>query len=411
MIGWLDCAAGASGDMFLGALVDAGAPMAAIQAAIDALGTEPIRLEARVVQRQGIGATKVDVHAPRTNLTRTWAHLRGQLQEAALAEPVRRVALAAFERLARAEAVVHRTEPEHVHFHEVGALDAIADVVGAAAGLHALGVEALGASTVTLGNGMVRGEHGLVPVPAPAVLELLREAGAPVWAGPSVREMCTPTGAALLAATVRDWGPMPVMTVRRVGTGAGSRDLAEVPNVLRLVLGTPVVGTIGATTVGATETATGAIAVLLECNVDDLDPRLWPDVLAGLLTAGASDAWLTPILMKKGRPAHTLHVLCAEQRGPALRREIFDRTSTIGVRQLTVGKYALDREYGAVEVGGHRVGVKLARLEGRLVNLSVEFDDVRAAAEALGEPAKEVLRAATAAAHATYGDPGGPITG
>jgi uncharacterized protein (TIGR00299 family) protein len=355
------------------------------------------------VHRHGLGATKVDVHVPRSNLTRTWAHLRDQLHQAALAEPVRRVALATFERLARAEAAVHRTEPEQVHFHEVGALDAIADVVGAAAGLHALGVESLVASTVTLGNGMVRAEHGLLPVPAPAVLELLREAGAPVWAGPAPCEMCTPTGAALLAATVREWGSMPELTVHRIGVGAGSRDLDELPNVLRLVLGTPVRQAEPA----GTGTGTGRVATVLECNVDDLDPRLWPDVLAGLLAAGASDAWLTPILMKKGRPAHTLHVLCAEHQVPALRREIFDRTSTIGLRQFTVAKVVLDREHGTVDVHGHPVGVKLARLDGEVVNVSVEFEDVRAAAEVLAVPVKELLWAATAAAHTAYRDRAG----
>jgi pyridinium-3,5-bisthiocarboxylic acid mononucleotide nickel chelatase len=393
MIGWLDCAAGASGDMFLGALLDAGAPVQAMQQAIDAVGTEPIRLEVSPVQRQGIGATKVDVHAPRSNLTRTWGNIRGELERAGLAEPVRRVALDAFARLARAEAAAHRTEPDQVHFHEVGALDAIADVVGTAAGVHALGITRVVASTVTLGTGMVRGEHGLLPVPGPAVLELLREAGAPVWAGPAPYEMCTPTGAALLAALVGSWGPIPAMTVRRIGVGAGSRDLAELPNMLRLVLGEP----------ADAAPATDAGTLLLESNVDDLDPRLWPDVLDRLLRAGASDAWLTPILMKKGRPAHTLHVLCPAPAAAAVRHEVFRRTSTIGLRESVVGKHALDRDMGTVRVSGEPIGVKVARLHGEVVNVSVEFEDVRRAAECLRLTVKEVLRAATAAAHREYG--------
>jgi pyridinium-3,5-bisthiocarboxylic acid mononucleotide nickel chelatase len=395
MMGWLDCTAGASGDMFLGALVDAGAPVEAIEQAIGALGTEPIALEVSTVERQGIGATKVDVRVPRTNLTRTWGHIRNRLEGADLAEPVRRVALEAFARLARAEAAVHRTTPEQVHFHEVGALDAIADVLGTAAGVHALGITRLTASTVTLGTGMVRGEHGLLPVPGPAVLELLREAGAPVWAGPAPYEMCTPTGAALLSALVDTWGSMPAMTVRRIGAGAGTRELAELPNILRLVLGEPV---------AAAESGPGDHGtVLLESNVDDLDPRLWPDVLDRLLGAGASDAWLTPILMKKGRPAHTLHVLCPAPAADAVRHEVFRRTSTIGLRESTVGKHALERQFGAVEVAGERVAVKVARLHGEVVNVSVEFEDVRRAADALHLPVKEVLRAATAAAHREYG--------
>jgi uncharacterized protein (DUF111 family) len=193
--------------------------------------------------------------------------------------------------------------------------------------------------------------------------------------------------------------------VDRIGVGAGSRDLDELPNVLRLVLGTPARQAEPAGT--GTGTGTGRVATVLECNVDDLDPRLWPDVLTGLLSAGASDAWLTPILMKKGRPAYTLHVLCADDQVPVLRREIFGRTSTIGLRQLTVGKVALDREYGTVDVHGHPVGVKVARLDGEVVNVSVEFEDVRAAADTLAVPVKELLRAATAAAHTAYRDRAG----
>lgn len=385
MIGWLDCAAGASGDMLLGALVDAGVPVAVLQAAVDAVGAEPVELRVSAVARHGIGATKVDVLAPDSAPGRTWAGVRALLEAAGLADPVRATALDAFARLARAEAAVHRTAPDDVHFHEVGALDAIADVVGTAAGLHFLGLDALTAGPVSLGaGGTARSGHGVIPVPAPAVLGVLAEAGAPVRAGAVEKEMCTPTGAALLAAAVTGWGPLPPMTPVRTGYGAGGRDPAELPNVLRLVLGEPAVDT---------------SSLLLEANVDDLDPRLWPDVLDRLLAAGAGDAWLSAILMKKGRPAHTLHVLCTADRAPAVRAEVFRRTSTIGLREIRVGKTALDREYGAVQVAGHRIGTKTARLDGAVVNVSVEFEDVRRAADALGLPVKEVLRAATAASH------------
>lgn len=390
MIGWLDCAAGASGDMLLGALVDAGVPVVTLQGAIDAIGVEPVSLAVTAVTRQGIAAAKVEVTAPRSTVTRTWANIRGQLENADLPEPVRATALDAFARLARAEATVHRTSPEQVHFHEVGGLDAIADVVGTAAGLHALGIRRLSAGTVALGSGMTRGEHGLIPVPGPAVLALLSEVGAPVWSGPAPYEMCTPTGAALLAATVTDWGPLPAMTVTAVGAGAGSRDLSEVPNVLRLVLGEPVDG------------PSPGSALLLETNVDDLDPRLWPDVLDQLLSAGASDAWLTPILMKKGRPAYTLHALCPDDAVEEVRRTIFARTSTIGLRVTGIGKHALEREQATVRVDGQPIGVKVARDGGRVVNVSVEFEDVQRAADELGLPVKEVLRAATAAAHRAH---------
>ncbi|MBA3279727.1 MAG: nickel pincer cofactor biosynthesis protein LarC [Geodermatophilaceae bacterium] len=390
MIGWLDLTAGASGDMLLGALVDAGAAVAVMQEAVDAIGVEPVHLSVSSTTRHGLAATKVDVKAPRSTVTRTWANIRAQLESAPLAEPIRRSALDAFSRLAGAEADVHRTTPEQVHFHEVGGLDAIADVVGVCAGLHALGLTELSAGPVSLGSGMSRGEHGFIPIPGPAVLQLLSDVAAPVWSGPAPYEMCTPTGAALLATTVTRWQEMPQMRVRTVGHGAGSRDVDEVANIVRLVLGEPV---------GQPDSGT---AVLLESNLDDMDPRLWPDVLAALLTAGASDAWLTPILMKKGRPAYTLHALCAPTAEAAVRKQIFARTSTIGLRRIPVGKYALDREQASVRVQGEQIGVKLARDDGRVVNVSVEYEDVARAAQRLDLPVKEVLRAATAQAHRLF---------
>jgi pyridinium-3,5-bisthiocarboxylic acid mononucleotide nickel chelatase len=384
VIGWLDCAAGASGDMLLGTLVDAGVPVEVLQEAVDAVGVEPISLTVSTVERHGIGATRVSVSTAETAHRRTWADVRDLL--AGLDVPVRDTALDAFGRLARAEAAVHRVPADDVHFHEVGGLDAIADVVGTAAGLHHLGLDALLAGPVTVGSGgMARSGHGGIPVPAPAVLGILAEAGAPIQGGPAPYEMCTPTGAALLAATVTQWGPLPALTPVRVGVGAGGRDPAELPNLLRLVLGVPA---------GSRTTA-----VVLETNVDDLDPRLWPDVLDRLFAAGASDAWLTPILMKKGRPAHTLSALCPLGTVEAVRAEIFRRTSTLGVRELPVGKTALARESGSVTVGGERIATKLARLDGAVVNVSVEYEDVRRAADALGLPVKEVLRAATSAAY------------
>lgn len=390
-IAWWDCSAGASGDMFLGALVGAGAPIAALQAAVDAVATEPVLLSVSEVTRGGLAATKVDVVAPQSSVVRTWASVRGLLESAALAEPVRRTALAAFAALATAEGAAHRTTPEEVHFHEVGGLDAIADIVGAAAGLHALGIEAATASPVTLGSGTVRGSHGLLPVPTPAVVSLLSAAGAPVSAGPARYEMCTPTGAALLAATVTGWGGLPPMRVTAVGTGAGNRELDEIPNVLRLLLGTPV---------AAAAEKLPAEMLVLEANVDDLDPRLWPAVLDRLLEAGAADAWLTPILMKKGRPAHTLAVLVGPGGADAVRRIVFTETTTIGVRESRVSRQALTRETATVMVEGQEIRMKLARLDGAVVNALPEYDDVAAAAAALGRPAKAVLVAASAAAAA-----------
>ncbi|MGY1688991.1 nickel pincer cofactor biosynthesis protein LarC [Geodermatophilus sp. SYSU D01105] len=387
MIGWLDLAAGASGDLLLGALVDAGVPLEVPASAVAALPVERIRLVTEQVSRHGLGATRVHVHAPPSTASRTWADVRALLGATALAPAIRDGALAVFERLAVAEGRVHRVAPEGVHFHEVGALDALADVVGVVAALEHLRLDRLTASPVALGSGSARGAHGVVPVPAPAVLELL--AGAPVHAGPVPAEACTPTGAALLAARVDEWTTLPPMRVARVGTGAGARDPEQLPNVVRLVLGEP-------------QQPAPASAVVLEANVDDLDPRLWPGVLDRLLAAGASDAWLTPILMKKGRPAHTLSVLCPPDAVDAVRRTVFTTTSTIGLRVLPVGKVALERASASVEVLGGRVGVKLAVLDGAVVNVSVEFEDVAALAADLGAPVKEVLRAATAAAEAAH---------
>jgi uncharacterized protein (TIGR00299 family) protein len=388
-LAWLDCAAGASGDMLLGALVDAGVAIGELQVAVDAVGVEPIALRATEVTRCGVAATKVDVACSDQPTQRGWREIRRLLDQAALAEPVRALALATFERLAHAEAAVHRADPDDVHFHEVGALDAIADVVGAAAGLVALGADRVHAGPVTLGSGTVRGAHGALPVPAPAVLELLRAAGAPVRGGDAPYEMCTPTGAALLAAAVTEWGPVPPMRVTATGSGAGGRDLPGQPNILRLVVG------------DAIDAAPPAgEAIVLEANVDDLDPRVWPSVLAHLLAAGASDAWLTPILMKKGRPAHTLSVLVADAAAEDVRRAVFTHTSTIGLREARYAKRALDREIATVDVDGEPVRVKLARLDGAVVNAQPEYDDVAAVAERLGRPVRVVLAAAVAAAHA-----------
>jgi pyridinium-3,5-bisthiocarboxylic acid mononucleotide nickel chelatase len=387
MIGWLDLSAGASGDMLLGALVDAGAPLEVPSQAIATLPVEQIRLVTEQTTRHGLGATRVHVHTPSSDEHRTWADVRSLLTEAALDPAVRDGALAVFERLAVAEGRVHRVPPEAVHFHEVGALDALADVVGVVAGFAHLGLAHLSASPVALGSGSARGAHGVVPIPGPAVLELLR--GIPVVAGPVPAEMCTPTGAALVASLVRTWTTLPAMSVDRVGTGAGGRDPEELPNVVRLVLGGP----------GEPQ---GAGPVVLETNVDDLDPRLWPSVLDGLFAAGASDAWLTPILMKKGRPAHTLSVLCRPEAVADVEAAVFTSTSTIGMRVVPVGKVALERLQATVEVLGGRVGVKVAVHGDRLVNVSVEYEDVAALAAERGLPVKEVLRAATAAAEAAY---------
>jgi hypothetical protein len=241
-------------------------------------------------------------------------------------------------------------------------------------------------SPVAVGSGSINGSHGPLPVPPPAVAELLR--GVPSLAGPGTGELCTPTGAALLATLATGWGPQPAMTTRTIGVGAGRRDPDTHANVLRLLVGEPA--------------HASTTPLLIESNIDDLDPRVWPAVITALLEAGASDAWLTPILMKKGRPAHTLSVLVGSDRAPAVRSAIFRHTSTIGVREHPLGKHALEREMVTVTVDGHEIGVKLAREGGVLVNAQPEYDDVAAAARALGRPVSEVLADAIAESRAFF---------
>ena len=397
MIGWVDASAGASGDMLLGALVGAGVPVDALDRAVASVAPEAVRLTAEPVTRRGFAATKVDVRVADSSTHRTWRDVRALLDAADLPTGVASRAHAAFERLARAEAAVHGTRPDDVHFHEVGALDAIADVVGACAGLEHLGLDTLVVSPVAVGSGRVRGAHGDMPVPPPAVTELLR--GVPSWAGPGggpAGELCTPTGAALLTSSATTYGAQPGMAVERVGVGAGGRDPRSHANVLRLLVGTPLPDP-GYPADPADPGDPGGASLLLETNVDDLDPRLWPDVVAALMAAGAADAWLTPILMKKGRPAHTLAVLVSADAAPAVRAEVFRQTSTIGLRQTLVGKVALERRTTTVAVGGRPVRVKMALSDGVVVNVQPEYDDVAALARSTGRPAKEVLADAVVA--------------
>jgi pyridinium-3,5-bisthiocarboxylic acid mononucleotide nickel chelatase len=391
---WIDASSGASGDMLLGALLGAGVPVEVLQGAVDAIAPEPVALRVERVSRNGFAATRCHVEIADSVQHRTWRGIRDLLAAADLEDEVRRLATRTFERLAQAEAEVHGSDPLDVHFHEVGALDAIADVVGVCAGfVHLWSRQArptndVVVSPVAVGSGTVRGAHGTLPVPPPAVAELLR--GVPSYAGPPgapAMELCTPTGAALLVTLATAWGPQPPMVTVAIGVGAGGRDPEGHANVLRLL-------------VGSEEPVPGQDTrppLLLETNVDDLDPRVWPAVIAALLDAGASDAWLTPILMKKGRPAHTLSVLVAADLAEPVRAAIFRQTSTIGLREQPLGKHALDREMVTVEVDGQPIAIKLARHDGVLVNAQPEYDDVVRAAAALGRPVNDVLLDATAA--------------
>jgi pyridinium-3,5-bisthiocarboxylic acid mononucleotide nickel chelatase len=387
MHAWIDASAGIAGDMLLGALLDAGADLEAVRAAVRSLVGESVTITVSEVTRAGLRAAKAEVEVREADQPhRTWTDVRAMIDKAGLAEPVRRSAQAVFARLATAEGRVHGIPAEAVSFHEVGALDSIADVVGVCAALADLNITSLSAGAVALGSGQVKGAHGVLPVPVPAVAELARDWR--VYAG-GEGELTTPTGMALLTELADHCADLPAMVVQGVGVGAGTKDIAGRANVTRVVLGE-----------AAAETAPTSPALLLEANVDDLDPRLWPDVLSRLLLAGADDAWLVPITMKKGRPAHILTVLCDPRRAGALRAEVLSLTSTLGVRQTETSKYALPRSWFPVDVAGGPVAVKVAHHDGVIVQVSPEFESVAARAAALDRTQHEVLTATVAAAAA-----------
>ncbi len=398
-IAWIDARNGVAGDMLLGALVDAGASLDAVQAAVDAVLPDTVRLTRHEVSRAGLRACKVEVAVLVPDLPhRDWAVIRSMIESAPLKPSVRDRALAVFGALARAEARAHGIDVEHVHFHEVGAWDSMADIVGVCAAVDELGLAALSAGPVGVGSGSIRTAHGEIPVPVPAVLELAT--GWALLAGGD-GELATPTGMALVT-TLADQAPaLPDSRVLGVGLGAGSRDDPGRPNIVRVVVAEPV---------GADGPAAGARdAWLLECNVDDLDPRLWPGVLTALLDAGADDAWLSPILMKKGRPAHTLHVLTAAATLPALRDEVFRLVPTLGVRELPATKHVLERGWVGVQVDDQPVRIKLGHRDGRIVTATPEFADVAGAALALGLAERDVLAKAAAAAIAAGLVSGGEV--
>jgi uncharacterized protein (TIGR00299 family) protein len=425
----VDASAGVAGDMLVGALIDAGAPLGVLQAAVDAVVPDTVRLRVESVRRAGLRATKATVDLlAEDQPQRRWSDIRSLLERADLAPAVRAGALAVFARLAQAEARAHGIDVEDVHFHEVGAWDSIADVVGVAAGLVALGVDTLSAGPVALGSGSVRTAHGEMAVPVPAVLELA--AGWRVVSGGD-GERATPTGMAVLAALAQRCEDLPPLAVDAAGVGAGTKDAPGRANVVRVVVGTrrpPASrGATAASRPGSEAAASEALvpagtealyavapeagdAVVLEANVDDLDPRLWPEVLAGLLRAGALDAWLVPILMKKGRPAHILGVLVADDQVADLEREIFALVPTLGIRATRVHRAALERLWRAVDVDGAQVRVKVGHAGGVVVTATPEFEDVAGVARDAGVPVRHVLERAGAAAVAAGLTPGSRLS-
>jgi uncharacterized protein (TIGR00299 family) protein len=387
---WIDASAGLAGDMLLGALLDAGASLDGVRAAVTAVIPGDVQIAAAPVRRAGMRAVRAEVTSTvEDHPHRSWATIRDLLGAADLDERVRARAQRVFATLAEAEARVHGVTADEVHFHEVGAWDSIADVVGVSAALDDLGVASLSAGPVAVGSGRTRGAHGDLPVPVPAVLEMA--AGWQVFAG-GEGELATPTGLAIVRALAERCGPIPLMEVYAVGVGAGSKDTSARANVVRVAIGSMLAAPSGH---GDAEPMW-----VLETNIDDLDPRVWPSVLEALVEAGAADAWLVPILMKKGRPAHTLCVLTTPDGREDLRSLVLSLTSTLGVREREVVRTALDRTWVSVPVGDAEVRVKVAHRDGEIVHATVEFADAAALAARRHVPVRQVLDEANAAADA-----------
>jgi len=379
VIAYLDCVGGLAGDMLLAALLDAGASEAALRGVPGRLGLDGVSIEIERVERHGISALHVDVASERPAGERSWPSLREQVAAAAVPERALRV----LERLAEAEADVHGIPVEEVHFHELGAVDTLVDVVGAVTLLDELRVERVVCSPLPSGRGVVRTEHGVLPLPAPATAALL--VGAPLFGVDLEAELVTPTGAALASTLADGWGPLPPMTLERVGYGAGTADWAERANLVRVLLGRGVEG-------GETD------VVLLETNLDDLLPELVPDAVERCFAAGALDVWTAPVGMKKGRPGVVLSALARPAAEAAVARAILEETTALGVRVARLRRYELEREERSVALDGQVVRVKLGRLDGRIVNVAPEHDDCLAVARATGASVKSVWAAALAAA-------------
>jgi pyridinium-3,5-bisthiocarboxylic acid mononucleotide nickel chelatase len=372
-VAWFHCFAGIAGDMALGALLDAGADLDEVRALCRQVPVPEWDLRVEAVLRGGIAATHADVRAHSTTVVRTYGHITGLLEEARLPARVRDRAQAAFAALATVEGRLHRRPREQVHFHEVGGVDAIVDIVGTCAALEVLGVDEVHVSPIANGRGMIRSSHGLLPNPAPAVVALLE--GAPTYGIEVAVELTTPTGAALMSTLATGWGPLPPMRVTASGFGAGTRDLVEVPNMTQVVLG-----------VTAPAATPGQPVVLLEANVDDATGETLAHAIAALLEAGAHDAWVTPIVMKKGRPAHTVSALCDPAATTAIAAVLTAETGSFGVRGSRLERWPRPRRFGEVEVEGRLIRVKVTG--GRA---KAEHDDAAVVARATGLPLREVV--------------------
>jgi pyridinium-3,5-bisthiocarboxylic acid mononucleotide nickel chelatase len=388
-VAYLDCFSGISGDMLLGAFVQAEVSADLLRETLAALKIGAT-LDVRTVDRSGISAVKVDVlvkghaaehaHHHHHHEHRSLASIRMLIEQAALPEPVKATAIRTFELLGASEAKIHNVPVESIHFHEIGAVDTIADIVLVAAAVHASGIDSWQASPVNVGGGTVECAHGTFPVPAPATADLLR--GAPTWSSGAVGELVTPTGAALLRALDCRFGPAPAMRVEKIGYGAGTRNPAGAANVLRLSLGTTDVAS-------PEETVT-----VLETAVDDLNPQVIAYVTGLAFQLGALDVMCTPVFMKKNRPGTLITVLTDREHAPQLEELLFRETSTLGLRIREERRRCLERRIETVATPWGDVRIKIGLRDGREVQASPEFEDCRQIAEARKLPVKQVIEAA-----------------
>jgi uncharacterized protein (TIGR00299 family) protein len=384
-IAYFDCFSGISGDMTLGALVDAGVDPEAIRGAVAKLGLE-CELSFETVHRAGFRSTYAKVRAPEQHAHRHLHHIEAIVEQAQLPARQADLALRIFRKLGEAEAKAHGIDLKKVHFHEVGAVDSIVDIVGAAVGLDLLGVDRIEASPIPPGRGSVMAAHGRMPLPTPGTAELLK--GIPLAESTADFEQTTPTGAAILATVAESFGPLPAMTIEAIGHGAGTADPKGLANIVRLFVGKAAV-------------PAGSDRVwVLETNLDDLPGEVVGYATAQLMAAGALDAFVTPVLMKKNRPGVIVTAICQEADIPAMEEILFRETTTLGIRRYPVGRHKLQRRAVEVETPFGRVRGKLGWLEGRPPQFSPEYDDCARVAAERGQALRDVYQAA----HAAYAE-------
>jgi uncharacterized protein (TIGR00299 family) protein len=384
---YFDCFSGISGDMTLGALIACGVDPTALKTALMGLNVPGWDLTAADVSRNGIGAIDVTVVGAEEDQGhgRHLSDIEEILNSSQLSERVRTQAMAIFTRLAEAEARIHQTTVDRIHFHEVGAVDAIVDIVGACIGLEMLEIDRITCSAIPISHGFTECMHGVIPIPAPATMELLK--GIPTYPVDVRGEIVTPTGAAIVSTLAEGFGRPPAMTISITGYGAGKKEFGDTPNLLRLTIGEEL----------SAESAGMPEVVIIEANIDDMSPQLYDVLFERLLAAGAADVTLTPIIMKKGRPAIQLSTVCSPASVEKVSTAIFRETTTLGVRYYTAKRNCLERRWETVTTKYGDVRIKIGSLNGEETSATPEYEDVRTAAEAAGVPLKSVQEAAVVA--------------